>query len=105
MSRAFSITARNLKKLTWHFNGTTEPVGWAITNVEAGIDKVPGLSKVETGIINGNPHPTPKNNDPDHVSGVIGVKDAKGKNRITSFHAYKDGLIRFSKSVYGEVRV
>ena len=51
----------------------------------------------------GNPHPTGK--DPLHASGVIGKSSIKGKNRITSFHAYPDGLIRFSDKALGEIKV
>ncbi|GIK05192.1 hypothetical protein Aspvir_009295 [Aspergillus viridinutans] len=105
MSRAFSTTSNYLKKLKWTLNGTTEPVDWAIRNVEAAIDKTPGLKNVDTGVVNGNPHPTPSNNDPEHVSGAVGFEDMQGRKRITSFHAYKSGLVKFSKKIFGQVVV
>ena len=51
----------------------------------------------------GNPHPTGK--DPLHASGVIGKSGIKGKNRVTSFHAYLDGRVRFSDKALGEIKV
>jgi hypothetical protein len=45
-------------------------------------------------IWNGDPHPT--GSDPIHVSGIIGRKSLKGKNRVTSFHAYPNGVVKFS---------
>ena len=42
----------------------------------------------------GNPHPTPKRNDPYHGSVVLLDKDGK---RITSAHAYPNGYVKFSK--------
>lgn len=51
----------------------------------------------------GNPHPTGK--DPLHVSGVIGKSSIKGKNRVTSFHAYPDGRVRFSDKALEEIKV
>jgi hypothetical protein len=49
------------------------------------------------------PHETPKRDgtvDPVHVSGVVYGEN----NRLTSFHAYKDGRVIFSKK-YPEVNV
>ena len=51
----------------------------------------------------GNTHPTGK--DPLHASGVIGKSSIKGKNRVTSFHAYPDGRVRFSDKALGEIKV
>ena len=35
-------------------------------------------------------------NDPTHASGKIGVGNASGKTRLSSFHAYPDGSVKFS---------
>ena len=51
----------------------------------------------------GNPHPT--GDDPLHASGVIGKKSLKGKNRVTSFHAYPDGRVVFSDKALAEVKI
>ncbi len=53
--------------------------------------------------LSGDPHPT--GDDPLHVSGVIGKKSMKGQNRVTSFHVYPDGLVKFSNKALGELNV
>ena len=50
----------------------------------------------------GNPHPTGE--DPYHVSGILGVKNMKGKNRLTSFHIYPDGTVTFSDKKFPVVK-
>jgi len=54
-------------------------------------------------ISSGDPHPT--GDDPFHASGVLGVKSMKRKNRVTSFHAYPDGTVRFSNKQLPVVKV
>jgi len=104
MSRVFSSSAHLIKELKWKLNGTTEDVDWVKKLLNEAVDKAPGLAgKVDSGIINGNPHPTCK--DPLHASGVTGKSSIKGKNRVTSFHAYPDGLVRFSNKAFGEIKV
>lgn len=51
----------------------------------------------------GNPHATPKNNDPYHVSVTLGVKNTEGKDRVVSAHVYPDGRVKFSKT-WGPVK-
>ncbi|KAG9242069.1 hypothetical protein BJ878DRAFT_387096, partial [Calycina marina] len=98
MSRMFSTTVRATKALKWELIGTTEPVDWAKRIMERVVDQVPKLAEnadqCSNSILSGNPHPTGE--DPYHVSGVIGTKNLKGKNRLTSFHIYPDGTVTFS---------
>ncbi|KAK4862965.1 hypothetical protein LT330_010709 [Penicillium expansum] len=102
MSRAFSTASRQLKKLGWFLNGTTQDVSWAQGYAESAIDAVPQLlDKIDTGTIQGNPHPTLKNNDPLHASIIL----QKGPIRVTSAHVYPDGTVVFSKAVYGQVKL
>ena len=54
-------------------------------------------------IWSGDPHPT--GDDPIHVSGVIGKRSLKGKNRVTSFHAYPNGVVKFSNKSLPIVQV
>lgn len=42
-SRAFSITARQFKQLSWSLHGTTIDVNWLTRQIELSIDEVPGL--------------------------------------------------------------
>ena len=113
-SRAFSSTTRQLKQLNWAFHGTTIDVSWLIQQIERSIDEVPGLSArvvsaqamygscitpwdwstSSANVSSGNPHSTPNRDDPYHGSVVLLDKDGK---RITSAHAYLNGLVKFSK--------
>ncbi|KAK3065131.1 hypothetical protein LTS18_009116 [Coniosporium uncinatum] len=55
--------------------------------------------------VKGDPHETPKADgsvDPWHASGII--ESASG-TRLTSYHAYPNGLVVFSKTRYGQVQV
>ncbi|KAH8695685.1 hypothetical protein BGW36DRAFT_298683 [Talaromyces proteolyticus] len=105
MSRAFSTAAQQLKKLGWTLNGTTADVAWAQRTAEKAVDKAHGLGgKVDSGVVQGNPHPTPKTGDPYHCSITIGKGDVKGKNRVVSAHVYPDGTVAFSKD-FGTVKV
>ncbi|TWU72633.1 hypothetical protein ED733_000434 [Metarhizium rileyi] len=102
MSRRHFSTSAVLKKLLkWTLNGTTEEIGWAKTSVESQVDHVPGLAtKATSATIEGNPHETRKRDgtvDPFHASGTI---LSKSNRTLTSFHAYKNGLVRFSKDKY-----
>jgi hypothetical protein len=45
-------------------------------------------------ILSGNPHHTGE--DRYHVSGILGKKNLKGPNRLTSFHIYPDGTVTCS---------
>lgn len=96
--RRFTTTARSAKALHWRDVGTTVPVEFYQRRVEAAIEALPPhlLAKVEVGIIQGNPHPTPANNDPEHVSGRIGRGNVSGKRRLSSFHVYPNGRVVFS---------
>lgn len=52
MSRAFSTASRQLKKLGWLLNGTTQDVSWAQGYAESAIDAVPQLlDKIDTGTV------------------------------------------------------
>ncbi|KAL4998791.1 hypothetical protein BDV10DRAFT_184932 [Aspergillus recurvatus] len=105
MSRAFSTTAQQLKKLKWFLKGTTVDVAWAQNTAEKAVDKAPGLaSKIDSGTVQGNPHPTIKTDDPYHVSITLGINDIEGKDRVVSAHVYPDGTVKFSKD-YGQVKV
>lgn len=102
MSRAFSTAARALKSLTWSNKGTTQDVSWVKSYAENAVDLVPQLlDKVDSGTVQGDPHPTPRNNDPLHASITL----AKGDSCVTSAHVYPDGTVVFSKAIYGRVRV
>ena len=48
-SRAFSTSARQLRKLNWKFNGTTEDVTWITESMDDIVDVIPGLESVESG--------------------------------------------------------
>ncbi|OAF55616.1 hypothetical protein VC83_07623 [Pseudogymnoascus destructans] len=103
-SRAFSTALHRAKALNWKLNGTTQDIEWAKQSVEASIDQIPALAgKVDSAVINGDPHPT--GDDPMHVSGVIGKRSLKGKNRVTSFHAYPNGVVKFSNKSLPTVQV
>lgn len=54
-------------------------------------------------IWSGNPHSTGE--DPLHAAGIIGKKNVKAEDRVTSFHVYPDGTVRFSKKEYGEIKL
>ncbi|KAJ5084544.1 hypothetical protein NUU61_009123 [Penicillium alfredii] len=102
MSRTFSTAARQLKKLAWSLNGTTKDVAWVKNYAENAIDVVPQLvNKVDSGTLQGDPHPTPKNNDPLHASIVF----QNGTARVVSAHVYPDGTVLFSKKEYGQVKL
>ncbi|KAI9681154.1 MAG: hypothetical protein M1817_002436 [Caeruleum heppii] len=104
MSRMFSTSGRVAKALNWKLIGTKQPIEWVKTTVEAAVDQVPGLAgKVDSATINGDPHST--GNDPLHAAGVLGKKSMKGKNRVTSFHAYPDGTVKFSDKDLPMVKV
>ncbi|KAL5333661.1 hypothetical protein BJX70DRAFT_403335 [Aspergillus crustosus] len=105
MSRAFSTTAQQLKKLKWSLKGTTVDVTWAQRTAEKAVDKAPGLAgKVDSGNVQGNPHPTIRTGDPYHASITLGINDIEGKDRVVSAHVYPDGTVKFSKD-YGQVKV
>lgn len=114
-SRAFSTSARVAKEVHWKLIGATVPVDFYTNIVEIAIEGLPpkyaatakvGLIQIVSlnptwlDIINiensGNPHPSPSNNDPLHAPGRIGEGSVKGKNRLSSFHAYSDGRVTFS---------
>ncbi|KAJ5533393.1 hypothetical protein N7494_009945, partial [Penicillium frequentans] len=102
MSRAFSTAAQKLKSLSWSNKGTTQDVAWVKEYAEKAVDLVPQLlDKVDSGTVQGDPHPTPRNDDPLH--GSITLK--KGESRVTSAHVYPDGTVVFSKSLYGRVKL
>ncbi|KAJ5916722.1 hypothetical protein N7504_000737 [Penicillium tannophilum] len=102
MSRAFSTVAQKLKSLSWSSKGTTQDVAWVKHYAENAVDLVPQLlDKVDSGTVQGDPHPTPRNNDPLHGSITFG----KGTSRVTSAHVYPDGTVVFSKAVYGRVKL
>ncbi|KAK2809232.1 hypothetical protein FQN50_004068 [Emmonsiellopsis sp. PD_5] len=102
MSRAFSTAARVLKSLTWNDKGTTKDIAWVKHYAENAVDLIPQLrEEVDSGTVQGDPHPTPKNNDPSHGSITLG----KGDTRITSAHVYPDGTVVFSKTKFGRVKV
>ncbi|EFW16072.1 hypothetical protein D8B26_006202 [Coccidioides posadasii str. Silveira] len=66
------------------------------------VNKAPGLaSKVDSGSVQGDPHPTTKTGDPYHASITLGIK---GKDRVVSAHVYPNGTVKFSKD-YGQVKV
>ncbi|CZS88738.1 uncharacterized protein RAG0_00379 [Rhynchosporium agropyri] len=69
-SRGFSTSVRAAKALKWKFNGTTVQVDDYVTAVETAVDALPSklAAKAKVGIIQGNPHATPENNDPMHAS-------------------------------------
>ncbi|KAM5465025.1 hypothetical protein MauCBS54593_006658 [Microsporum audouinii] len=105
MSRAFSTSSYYLKKLNWRMNGTTENVEWAKRSFESAVDHHPKLAaKIDSAVINGNPHPTPKTGDTLHASIAAGTEDVTGKNRVVSAHVYPDGTVKFSKD-YADVNV
>ncbi|KAJ9218537.1 hypothetical protein DTO207G8_9111 [Paecilomyces variotii] len=102
MSRAFSTAAQALKSLSWTNKGTTKDVSWAKSYAENAVDLIPQLlDKVDSGTVQGDPHPTPRNNDPLHASITL----ARGDSRVTSAHVYPDGTVVFSKAMYGQVKV
>ncbi|KAL4806927.1 hypothetical protein BDV18DRAFT_160090 [Aspergillus unguis] len=102
MSRAFSTAAQKLKSLSWSNRGTTQDVAWVKHYAENAVDLVPQLlDKVDSGTVQGDPHPTLKNNDPLHGSITLG----NGESRVTSAHVYPDGTVVFSKATYGRVKV
>lgn len=43
--------------------------------------------------------------DPIHLSGVTGKKNMKGADRVTSFHVYPDGTVKFPDKALGEKKV
>lgn len=47
-SRAFSTSARQMKKLNWNTKGTTMDVTWITEQVDDSVDNVPGLESVES---------------------------------------------------------
>ncbi|PYH95618.1 hypothetical protein BO71DRAFT_322739, partial [Aspergillus ellipticus CBS 707.79] len=49
----------------------------------------------------GDPHATPRNDDPLHGS----ITSGKGDSRITSAHVYPDGTVVFLKAAYGRVKL
>ncbi|PKX88858.1 uncharacterized protein P174DRAFT_379394, partial [Aspergillus novofumigatus IBT 16806] len=70
------------------------------------VDKAPGLAgKVNSGVVQGNPHPTDKTRDPYHASITLGINNIEGKDRVTSAHVYPNRSVTFSKEVYGRVKV
>ncbi|OOF91815.1 hypothetical protein ASPCADRAFT_518218 [Aspergillus carbonarius ITEM 5010] len=97
-SRAFSTSARQLRKLNWKFNGTTEDVTWITESMDDIVDVIPGLESVESGQVNGNPHATPSKNDPYHASVEL---QKKGGKPLTSAHVYPNGYVKFSKEKFG----
>ncbi|GAB7356017.1 hypothetical protein MBLNU459_g6638t1 [Dothideomycetes sp. NU459] len=104
MSRLFSTSRRLAKALKWKLNGTTAQIDWVKRIVEAAVEALPELKdRVDSAMINGNPHPT--GNDPLHASGVIGVRSMKGKNRVTSFHVYPDGTVKFSNKKFPVLKI
>ncbi|KAK4990724.1 hypothetical protein LTR66_006727 [Elasticomyces elasticus] len=94
------------KALRWARKGTTQDVQWVERQVDSSVDYVPALAdKAVKASIQGDPHETPKadgNVDPWHASGII--ESASG-TRLTSYHAYPDGLVVFSKTRYGQVQI
>ncbi|PYI25563.1 hypothetical protein BP00DRAFT_358182 [Aspergillus indologenus CBS 114.80] len=101
MSRAFSTAARNLKALAWKNKGATKDVSWVQKYAEDAVDHVPQLVDiVDSATMQGDPHPTPKNNDPLHGS----VEFGKGTTRVVSAHVYADGTVVFSKK-YGRIKL
>ncbi|KAF3479749.1 uncharacterized protein GIQ15_06725 [Arthroderma uncinatum] len=92
--RAFSTSARLMRKLTWRLNGTTADVTWLTEQVDESVDHVPGLESVVSGQVNGNPHATAKTGDPWH--GSVELYNKAG-DRVTSAHGYPNGYIKFSK--------
>ncbi|KAA8642632.1 hypothetical protein EYZ11_011474 [Aspergillus tanneri] len=93
-SRAFSTGARRMKKLDWKLKGTSVDVTWLTEQMDDSIDQVPGLESVVSGQVNGNPHPTPGNDDPYH--GSVELYNQAGQ-RLTSAHCYPNGYVKFSK--------
>lgn len=66
------------------------------------MDLVPQLlDKVDLGTVQGDPHPTPRNNDPLHASITL----ARGDSRVTSVHVYLDGTVVFLQAMYSRVKV
>ncbi|OBT82699.1 hypothetical protein VE02_08846 [Pseudogymnoascus sp. 03VT05] len=96
------------KTLNRKLNGTTQDVKWAKQSVEASIDQIPALAgKVDSAVIK-YVNMAPVDNygdDPMHVSGVLGKRSLKGKNRVTSFHAYPNGVVKFSNKLLPTVQV
>ncbi|KAJ6036012.1 hypothetical protein N7540_000291 [Penicillium herquei] len=103
-SRSFSSTSRQLKQLNWSYRGTTVDVNWLIRQIELSVEEVPGLkARAVSGEVIGNPHPTPSRDDPYHGSVILLDKEGK---RITSAHAYINGLVKFSKeTLYQPVKL
>jgi len=118
MSRFFHSSAYLRKILNWTVKGTTAEVGWVQENVQATVNQHPVLSTkaaqatieyanhlyfriaITNRKLRGDPHPTTKKDgtvDPYHASGII---FSESGNRLTSYHAYKNGVVRFSKNKY-----
>ena len=51
----------------------------------------------------GNPNPSKEGVI--HARGQLGDKTVVGKQRVTSFHAYRTGRVKFSNNEFGEVLV
>ncbi|KAH1487060.1 hypothetical protein KXV92_005847 [Aspergillus fumigatus] len=82
--------------------GTNQDVSLVKSYAENAVELVPQLfDKVDSATVQGDPHPTPRNNGPLHASITL----AKGDSRVTSAHVYPDGTVVFSKAMYGRVKV
>ncbi|KAI1154450.1 hypothetical protein F4825DRAFT_448502 [Nemania diffusa] len=103
--RSFSSSRAVSKALKW-VKRTTQDVQWVVRQIETSIDHVPILAKAAVKArVEGDPHETPKKDgsvDPWHASGII--ETASG-TRLTSYHAYPNGLVVFSKKKYGQVQL
>ncbi|KAK2591446.1 hypothetical protein QQS21_010855 [Conoideocrella luteorostrata] len=92
------------RALRWVFKGNRYP--WVIDGFNEALPKAPGNlgQKASSAVVHGDAHETTNRRgeviDPIHVSGVILTE--KGGN-LSSFHAYPDGRIVFSKKKYGVV--
>ncbi|KMP02192.1 hypothetical protein CIHG_06970 [Coccidioides immitis H538.4] len=100
-SRAFSTSARQMKKLDWKLKGTTVDVTWLMEQINDSVDHVPGLESVLTDA-SGNPHPTPAKDDPYH--GSVELYNHAGQ-RVTSAHCYPNGYVKFSKKKFQNVKL
>lgn len=97
-----SLGSSNMPRTPWtSFPSSLTKLIRALCSMHYRLPQRSPITKTDKLRTRGDPHATPKNDDPLHASITL----SKEGSRVTSAHVYPDGTVIFSKAIYGQVKL